>query len=144
MQHGDVEPLLAIDAPTLGRPVPTMHVDQPVFRELSQPQVKRHGRIIDVITHPLARFKQNVLHNITGIDSRGDRPIQTHIHHFANGFTVTIHEVIDCGCLTISGSGEQLLRLFRIWPHVRCPQFVPCGSTRWFPDTRVAAQRLTA
>ena len=113
-----IEPLLAIDAAALGRPVPTMHVDQPVLCELPQPQVKRHGRVFDVITHPLARFEQDVLHNIAGVDARGNSPIQSHIHHFAKGFTVAVHEVIDCGRLAVPRCGEQLSRLFRIRPHV--------------------------
>ena len=61
-----IEPLLAIDTAALGRAVPAMHVDQSVFGELPQPQVKRHGWIIDVITHSLARFEQDVLHDVTG------------------------------------------------------------------------------
>ena len=63
--------LFAIDA-TAVRVMPTMHVDHAVFRQMSQPQMKRHRAVLNKVIQSSVSFEQDILHDITGIHSPSD------------------------------------------------------------------------
>ena len=93
--------LLAIDRTSLGRPMPTMHVDDAVFRQLTQPQMKRHGWAADIVRQSLRRFQQHILHDITRIDAPRHSLIQTHLHHPPHSFAMPIHQPIHGRRVTV-------------------------------------------
>lgn len=109
--------LLTIDAPPLSATMPTVHVDQPVLRELPQPEMKRHRPAFDEIVQPLTGFQQNVLHDVTGVDAGRDCPVQPHLDNLPHGISVPLHQFVDSSRFSLAGIPQQLSSLFRIRPH---------------------------
>lgn len=97
--------------------MPAVHVDQPVFRELPQPEMKRHRAALDEVIQSLTGFEQDILHDVAGIDSGRNRSVQPHLDHLSHGVPVPLHQFVDGGRFTLAGVLQQLSSLFRIRPH---------------------------
>ncbi len=68
--------LFSVNGASLGLVVPSMGVDDVVVRDMSQPKMERHHRILKVFTKTPTCFDQHVLDDIAGIESRGNSSIQ--------------------------------------------------------------------
>ena len=74
------ERVLVVDAP-LGRDaVPPVRIDQAIAGDMTQPQVKRHGWVLQVIVEPLAGLDDDILHHIADIDPLLHTAIEPHLH----------------------------------------------------------------
>jgi hypothetical protein len=109
--------LFAIHGTSLSPAMSAMHIDHAVFGQLPKPQMKGHRRIANVVCQSLRCFEQNVLNNVTRIDSPRNGVIETHLDHPAHGFTMSIQQAIHCRLIALSDFFQQVLRLFAFWPH---------------------------
>ena len=54
---------------------------QPLKRQRSQPDLKRHGGIFDILGKTLKRFKKSILHDIGCIQTSANLLFHPQIHH---------------------------------------------------------------
>jgi hypothetical protein len=96
-----------------------MHVDDAVFGKLSEPEVKGHGRILEVSRESLGGFQHDVLHDITGIHSTSHRLIKPHLDHPPHGLAVAVHQAIHSSGVSVSHIPKQILGFVGFRPHGR-------------------------
>jgi hypothetical protein len=58
-----------------------MHVEHAVPGQMPQPEMERHRAILDELAQPTVSFQQDVLHDVAGINSLGNRAIQACLDH---------------------------------------------------------------
>jgi hypothetical protein len=95
----------------------SVHINDAVFRQLSQPKMERHHRIRQIVLQTLRRFHQDILHDIAGIDATSHGLIESHLDHAPNSLPMPIHQAIDGLRITIGDPFEKFLSLFTFRPH---------------------------
>ena len=65
---------LAIHRSFAGLAVPAVGVDDPVGRDLPQPEMERQRRVAEVVGQPLVGLEQHVLHDVAGVDPAREAP----------------------------------------------------------------------
>ena len=98
-----------VDRSALSTPMPTVHVDDAIFRQLPEPKVKRHGTIADEVVEPCVRLDQYVLHDITGIHTTRQSPVKSQLHHTTQRLPMPFHQMIDGMRIALAGLSEQIL-----------------------------------
>lgn len=110
------ERLFPIETATLRPAMLAVHVDDAVFGQVPQPQVKGQPGIGEVIAEPLIGFEEHILHDVAGIDTAGDGAIKPQPHHLPQRIAVPIEQLIHGQWIAATGARQQLLRLGRIGP----------------------------
>jgi hypothetical protein len=72
-----------------------MGVDHAVTSHVSEPQMERHTRIVQIVLNAAIRVHQNVLHDIAGIDTLADAAIESHGNHPAQRFPMPVQQLAN-------------------------------------------------
>jgi hypothetical protein len=115
--------LFAVDASPRRAAMAPMGIDQPILRDLPQPQMKRHRRIFQVIVQAAIGFDQHILHNIAGIHSTLHHAVHSQIDHPPQRFAVTIEQPVNRCSVAGFRLAEKFLRLGMIGPHEQKSEF---------------------
>ncbi len=105
--------------------VSAMGINQPVPRHLTQPEMERHGGILEVIGKPAVSIDENFLHDIAGIDSSTNALIETHCDHTSQRIAMTVQQLAGGRGITLARSGQQGLRFRGVRPDAAL-----CGDVR--------------
>src|SRR5262245_13452797 len=112
-----MERLLAIDVAFLRLVMPTMRIDEMVFRQMPQPDKKRHRRVLQIVLQPATRFEHDLLHNIAGVDALHDSRIEPQVDHAAHRLAMTRQQLLNGVGPDLSSLVAKLLRVRCLWPH---------------------------
>ena len=107
--------LLAVHAAALGQAVPAVRVDDAVLRQVPQPQVERHVRLLQVLGEPLIGLDQHVLHDVGGIDAAGDGRVEPQVDDAAERLAELAEQLVDGTGFALAGVVEQPVGLARGW-----------------------------
>ena len=105
--------------------VPPISIDDPIPRNLTQPKVERHHRIVQVFVQSPACFDHDVLDHIANINALLDFSVQSQLHQTVNGRTVFLQQTIDCIIVTALGGCQQLFGLIALGPNGLCHKSFP-------------------
>jgi hypothetical protein len=83
-----------------------MRVDQPVVRDMPQPKMERHRRILQVLVEAAVGLYQHILHNVARVDPALHHPVHPQVDHPPQRLAVPIQELVDGGRLTGACAGE--------------------------------------
>ena len=86
--------LFPIDAAFGRTPMPPVGVDDAILGDLPQPQVERHGRIVQVVPQAAVRLDQHVLHHVAHVDPGPDPLVQPHPHHPLHGAAMAVQQLV--------------------------------------------------
>jgi hypothetical protein len=94
-----------IDSPAFGHAVTAVSVDQVVACDMTQPKVKRHIGLTEIIAESTAGFEKHFLGDVAGIHPTSNGPVQTHIDHSPDRLSMPGQQLIDCRRLALFGFG---------------------------------------
>jgi hypothetical protein len=116
---GPGQGLLAMDAALLRLVMPAVGVDNVVLGDMPQPEVKRHGRVLEVLLQTAARFEEHVLNDVAGIEALDDGGVEAEVDEPAHRLAVPRQQLIDGGNVAVARLVEQHLSIVGGGPHVR-------------------------
>lgn len=87
---------LAIETAALRLPVPAMLVDDMVTRNLTEPEMERKHRVLQVLRKPLIRLEQHFLNDVTRINPAPERSVEPEIDQTTEPRPVSLPEAIRC------------------------------------------------
>jgi hypothetical protein len=96
-----------------------VHIDDSVLCKLPQPEMERHGGILEIPVDSLGSFEHDILNHVACINSPSHCLVEPHLDHAPYGIAVTIHQAIHCGTVAIRHLAEQVQSLFGFGPHGR-------------------------
>ena len=100
-----------------GHAMPPMGVDQPVLGHVPQPEMKRHGRMDQILLQAAISLDEHILHDIAGIHPALDRRIESQVYQPPQCIAVAIEQFVDRRAIAGFRALEQLLGLRRVGPH---------------------------
>ena len=112
-----VQPLLLVDAAPLRLAMAAVRVDDAVLRQAAQPEVERHRRIAEIFGEAFARFEEDVLHDVAGIDARRNGAVEAEADHPPHRLAMPGEQLIDGAGVAALGLLNQFLRSRGFGPH---------------------------
>ena len=90
--RGPRDRLLPVDAAPLREPVPAVRVDDAVLRQVPQPQVERHVRLLQVLGQPLVGLDEHVLNDVGGVHAARDGRVEPQVDDAAERFAELVEQ----------------------------------------------------
>jgi hypothetical protein len=97
--------------------MPAMGVDDSVFRNLTNPKMKRQNGISQVAFQTTIGFYQNILNNVADTDSTHDLLIKSKLNHPTQGIAMFVQKFIDSPVLAVSYLIQQFDSFFVLGPN---------------------------
>ncbi len=137
------ERLFAVDAAACRAAVAAVSVDQPVFGHLTQPQVKRHDRVLQILLQAAIGVDHHLLHDVACVDTTFEHLVHPQINHPPHSVAVSVKQLIDSSVITFADVVQELLGVFGVGPHGSSIATIRWrGNLNLFVDTFAASLPL--
>lgn len=111
------EGLFSVHTPPLRQTVPAVRVNNSVLRQMPQPEVERHVRLLKVLGQPLIRLDEHILDDIRRVHPTSQDRVQSQSNHLPQWIAELAKEIVNRPRLAVACGSQKIVGLFTGWPH---------------------------